>query len=346
MNDVAVVKPDHIGDFMLSVPALTAIEREVGPFDLFASPVNQFLQQRFLPNATFRPIRLKHLQKDGTGEEASELGARLRRYGFTFFLRDDHVLRSVYEPIAAYAAIGDTDDDTHETLLQERALQKVFPGYRRGDRYATVRRTGWPTKLRRVGLCISAGFVSNRFPTLFWVELARAVEARFGAEVVFIGGPLEAKDLETLSRLTGAKHPPIVGGRDLDAFFGALERCDVVVGTDSGSLHLISSCLPVLGLFASSPWRRYSPFGVDNRVLRVVLGCAPCFQFSHFAYNGCLTRECATTISAEHVCNALTAQPSQQIVAIGDSVELVFGPSHLPPPRIELPVAEEQHVHG
>lgn len=43
MTDVAVVKPDHLGDFVLSVPALRALQQKFGNYDLYAAPGNRFL---------------------------------------------------------------------------------------------------------------------------------------------------------------------------------------------------------------------------------------------------------------------------------------------------------------
>lgn len=331
MTDVAVVKPDHIGDFVLSVPALRALQHKFGNYDLHAAPGNRFLLEHFLPNGpTLHPLKLAHLQKDGVGEAMSDLISRLEQYALIVFLRDDALCQEAASILGSRAVTPRGDMITHETRIQQRVAEPLVGKYSRTAlMWEATRAPQWPSQIRRVGLSLSAGFFANKMPMMTWLGLAQSLISSRDIEVKIIGGPLEADELRMTARLLNLPESDVIlGNSKLSDFLDRVGECDVVVGADSGTLHLVSVRTAVLGVFTSSPWQRFAPFGASNRVLYSEVPCSPCIQFSRNAYNGCVARECAALISAADIEAALFAQGTTP-PKLGRLLRVVYGPSHI-----------------
>jgi ADP-heptose:LPS heptosyltransferase len=215
----------------------------------------------------------------------------------------------------------------HETARQRDTLAPWTGHYSR-TAYAGWRPDAWPSVIDHVGICLSAGFTSNKLPTVFWHEFARLLSDCDVTQLCLIGGPQERAEAHLLARLLGGSVDVLIGGADIEAFHARLGQCDVVVGADSGTLHLASMVVPVLGVFTSSPWWRYAPFGRHNRVVFAEVDCSPCIQFSRDAYNGCLTRECAALIAPRDLFAALWDDDDVIQNAMSPGVSFVAGPSH------------------
>ncbi|WP_080403863.1 glycosyltransferase family 9 protein [Burkholderia ubonensis] len=333
MTDVAVVKPDHLGDFVLSVPALRALQQKFGNYDLYAAPGNRFLLEHFLPEGpALHPTKLAHLQKDGIGEGMPELIAQLKPYSLIVFLRDDGFCHEAASILGTRAVVPRSDNVNHETRIQQCVTEPLTGKYSRSSLMwpAAGSAPQWPSALRTVGISLSAGFFANKIPATTWMRLAQSLQSKLGIAIKLIGGPLEADELRMLARMLNlADSDVILGGAKLSDFHARVGECDVVVGADSGTLHLVSVCRPVLGVFTSSPWQRFSPFGASNRVLYSDVPCSPCIQFSKDAYNGCVIRECAALITAPDIEAALLASGPGAKPKLGRLLHFVCGPSHI-----------------
>jgi heptosyltransferase-2 len=96
-----------------------------------------------------------------------------------------------------------------------------------------------------LGLVPGAAHATKRWSLTRWAELAR----RWEGEVVLFGGPEDQALLQDLESAAGREVYGVA-----EAGFGgtwdAMARCDVVVGGDTGLVHLAAACgIPVVGLF-------------------------------------------------------------------------------------------------
>jgi ADP-heptose:LPS heptosyltransferase len=302
MSRVAVLKPDHLGDLVLASPAIRAIHRHFADVTLFVSSYAAGLARFLFPDITdVRTVDFPHLARRSAGEIAHEdLCKDLDGFEMVFCLRDDPVLRSLIERLAVRCVLAVGEDLAHDSALHKRAVSPVVGNYSRTALFAG-RPILWPAAISHVGLCIAAGFPTNRWANSRWLETATAL-ARQGMQISLIGGPGEAKDLVFLSRsMRHLPHRIIHGGSDVGAFLDALHLVDIVVASDGGTAHLCSLRKPMFSIFGSSPWRRYAPFGADNVLITRDMPCSPCVQFSSTELNGCMTRECMAAITARHV---------------------------------------------
>jgi len=302
MTGVAILKPDHIGDLVLSAPAIRAIRARHVEVTLFVGPGSIGLARFLFPNiADIRPVPLAHLMRSpGEKLDPTALARILDGFEFVFCLRHDPVIKAIANRLRVGHALATGDDLTHETISQRRALARMIGDYSRTALFGDAP-TPWPTRLHHVALCIAAGFPTNRWPNTYWLELARRLTA-LGLLVTLVGGPGERADLLVLSRmLAPVPHQVIQGGADIGAFLDALAGIDLVVAVDGGTAHLCSLRKPIVSVFGSSPWRRYAPFGADNVLLTRDEPCSPCVQFSATEVNGCMTRECTVLLRPRQV---------------------------------------------
>ena len=323
-NRLAIVKPDHLGDLILSS----------------AASKNQGLARFLFPDAEIRLLDLPHLSKTG-GEKRSEVD--LSEYGQIAMLRTDNVINNAWlaERNPFYVLPADTHE-LHQSVIDYsvvRALRGVYDidTCHFGDRVKTLQaKAAKPPKT--IGLSIGSGFHANAWPIAKWVGLCRALRDRCESLVVLCG-PAERAAAERIQAAVGGdgKTTIIQGGSDVASFVGAVADLDLVVATDGGTAHLCSLAAPLVSVFGPSPFLRYAPFGRHNRLLTRRLSCSPCCQYAGHLINTCLSNECMAGIAPEEVAaitrkgyNAQRQRPSIVPPAAGGSdLVVVYGTSHV-----------------
>ena len=118
------------------------------------------------------------------------------------------------------------------------------------------------------------------WPQRHWVNLIDQLH-RAGYRAVLVGGPAEA----------GAAAADIAQARvrklrlcspartTLGQLAAVLAQCTLMVGSDSGPLHLaVALGTRVAGLYGPTNWTRYGPFGQPDAVRRHPIFCSPCYR--------------------------------------------------------------------
>jgi heptosyltransferase-2 len=313
---VAVLKPDHLGDLVLSAPALAALDRRFSDITLFCHPRSMPLARHLFPRMKPRPVLFPHLDKDRGADlyDLSQTRAALRvEADLLISLRWDSLVEDLVRSLDVDSRIyGRPADETH-VALEHRWIVFPFTGWY--DILSSYSYAGAeplaerPREVGAVGLCISAGFHLNAWPASHWFELARCLDRR-GVEVVLIGGPAEVARLQILAGAVEAElgyRPKVhVGSSDFAGSLRSLaEAVDLVIATDSGTAHLASLVRPVISLFGGSPWTRFAPLGRFNLILSRRYPCSPCWQFVRNAANLCHTQECLNHLRPEQVAACL-----------------------------------------
>jgi len=340
-SSIAILKPDHLGDLVLSVPAIRAVRARYRNITLFVASSSRPLAGFLFPDIEdIRSADLPHLARNGEAHTPpGMLIDELNRFDHVLSLRHDTALHLLVSRLGVpRTSVGDGGHLVHESATQQRAAESLCGPYSRTRLFSGLPHE-WPVAPRHVALCISAGFPTNRWATVCWAELGTRLGA-LGIRLTLVGGPVERDELRMLSRLLGhVPHDVLVGSSDFAAFFAALEPVDLVIATDSGTAHICSLHKPVCSLFGSSPWRRYAPFGRGNVVVTREEPCSPCVQFSVTQLNGCLTRECLARIHPATVLRVVLSNGFDFSGVRGVRVER--GASHrneppAPEPRLEI----------
>ena len=112
-----------------------------------------------------------------------------------------------------------------------------------------------------------------------WAAVADELAARPGTALLITGGPGEEALVEQIAGLM-VQRPLVLAGR---ASFGQLAallgQAAVVLGVDSGPLHLaVSQGVPTVTLFGPVEVGRYGPWGdpAKHQVVRADIFCSPC----------------------------------------------------------------------
>jgi heptosyltransferase-2/heptosyltransferase-3 len=123
-----------------------------------------------------------------------------------------------------------------------------------------------------------AGGVAKHWVPARWTSVVNALLAA-GYQVIVTGGPEEgALVRQVCSGITGTVHT-IIGEASLGQLAAVFERCALVMGVDSGPLHLAAATgAQTAVLFGPGDHLRFGPWGPPERhhVVRAGLWCSPC----------------------------------------------------------------------
>jgi ADP-heptose:LPS heptosyltransferase len=130
-----------------------------------------------------------------------------------------------------------------------------------------------------VAIHAGAGAAVKLWPAATWARVADALAEEHGAQILLTGAaeerPLTRAIAETMA------HPAIdaAGETSLGRLAALLERCALVLGSDSGPLHLaVAAGAPTIHLYGPVSPAAFGPWGDPARhvVLTTSWPCAPC----------------------------------------------------------------------
>jgi len=135
-----------------------------------------------------------------------------------------------------------------------------------------------------------------------WARVADALQAG-GVSVVLTGGPGEEALVAQIARLMRAPALTLAGATSLGQLAALLRQADLVLGVDSGPLHLAAAQgVPTAHLYGPGDAGRFGPWGDPQRhvVVREALWCSPCGVFSACP-RGLARPECMELIAVARV---------------------------------------------
>jgi heptosyltransferase-2/heptosyltransferase-3 len=114
--------------------------------------------------------------------------------------------------------------------------------------------------------------------------VANALARRVGARVVLTGGPAEVDLVAAVASHCDTQPVRILGKTSLGAVAAIYRRARIVVGCDSGPLHIaVAVGAPTVHLYGPIDDRLFGPWGDPERhaVVRIDLPCAPCHRLDY-----------------------------------------------------------------
>ena len=135
----------------------------------------------------------------------------------------------------------------------------------------------------RVALVPVSRWPSKNWPLAEYGRLARQLQDRLGAAIYLMGGPgsEETAACGTIAaQLAPGRVMNLAGRTRLVEMGGWLQAMDLVIGNDSGPMHMAAAAgTPVLALFGPTDPVRSGPYGAGHRVLQPPEGvCRGCRQ--------------------------------------------------------------------
>ena len=120
------------------------------------------------------------------------------------------------------------------------------------------------------------------------------------AQVIFIGAPSDKTIYDNIQYNEDLKIKPInfCGEVTIKDSLALLREADLLIGNDSGNLHMASSVgTPVIGLYGPMPFEKWRAIGDNNILLKANLPCMPCSLKGECKYN----KACMKSITVEKV---------------------------------------------
>jgi ADP-heptose:LPS heptosyltransferase len=162
---------------------------------------------------------------------------------------------------------------------------------------------------RPVILHPGSGWQLKNWPAHRWGEVAAKLSISLGMPPLIIGGPTETELVQAAVAESQGQAKGLAGRLCLGGLAALHRRAQMVIGTDSGPLHLAAMMgTPVIGLYGPADPLVFHPWAPphQHRVLRVDLPCSPCGTLEHPPCGAVIHPRCVTDIPSAAVLTAAT----------------------------------------
>lgn len=338
-----VLRPDHLGDFVLTLPAIAALRRRLPDAVITCMVPDELMPiaRRAVDVDAVLPMPL--VMTDPPAADASRLAtaaARLRgRFDLALLPRPNDPWSGALVAAAAVPlrvghpqpgtlpflthAFGERESrhvarESVALALRAAALLSTTRRFRRVGRHACLRlmpqdhaaadrllaRFGSP----RAPVVVHpvTGWPLKSWPAERWTDAVAGIGERLQTTVLIVG---QAADRELLTQIVNdaGHNARAVAGIPIATLAGLHAQARIVIGVDSGALHLASLLgAPVVGLFGPFSPSRTAPLGstADVRCLWRALPCSPCGTLEHPPCGAVRDPACLLAISAQEVVRA------------------------------------------
>ncbi len=299
-----VLRPDRLGDFILSAPAITALLRKAGPsarVTLVAGVPNELLTRRLFPSArvwVFRKnifSRMDLLIKillnrfdavvdfhsypfSTTSALMALVSGSSRRVGFINSQGPNELQEAIFN--WGVPAPSENTHESQKSMLLSRKLYPAikFPGLKAVFKMDLVQdqrliekflaQTGIKPDDRLIGFHPTLAKEDNRWNPEYYLELLRLVPPRKGIKWVLFHGRGEGNQLENFKKAVEDQPGVVILPSDhLSQVMAAAGRCSLFVGGDSGLTHACAIMTRVIALFGPSDPRRWGPLSLHRPVI-------------------------------------------------------------------------------
>jgi ADP-heptose:LPS heptosyltransferase len=318
LESVVALRLDHLGDMVMSLPALEALRRAApqARLTLVVGPWNQELARLWgradrveVWEAPWfcRPQRqtsLGHLRSLAALLQGHDLGVELRGD-----LRSILALRMagvpqrlgisrtggrslLTHPQPFVPGMHEADQASHALGgLPVRAAGRI-PRLRISRDDEAQARAAWRSLGLRgkvVAFQVTSGARSKAWPLQRWARVIDGLPR--GMSAVVLGSPQEYELTQELAAL--CRRPPALAARQLPVgpLAAFLARCAALVSLDTGPAHLAAALgIPTVALFGPTLASRYAPRGPRARYLEAMPPCKPCSLERCPFGNACMQR--------------------------------------------------------
>jgi ADP-heptose:LPS heptosyltransferase len=172
-------------------------------------------------------------------------------------------------------------------------------------------RSGASPRGRRIGIVHGSSFnwPQKKWPGAHYARLI-ALLREDGHEVVLFGTPPEAEDGRRIAEASGGPVRDTTGRLDYAGLLDEISGCDLVVGNDTGTLHLAAACgVPTVTLFGPTDPSKWNPL-TSTAVFLEDMPCRPCYYLGSMPPCGhfnCL-RKLQPSLVAERIRARLSAE--------------------------------------
>lgn len=318
---ILIIKPDHIGDLILAIPAIKTL-RLAFPHSNITALVGEWCLPltELIPEIDeaigYRPGLFARDRKSGLRERIGLL-ARLWHGGFDMAVD----LRPTWLSVALAVSKRfkwRIDRSSHRLRMRMRGKTSIWDHEVKRN-LEPLKMAGIPTPSHiSLSLTIPRHIKDNvdeMFDKLFtgetgpivafhpgspvklkrwapfnFAELGDKLWEELGARILLVGSKSELDISREIISMMRHKPVDLTGRTDLPTLAGVLERCDLFIGNDSGPMHIAAALgIKVIGIFGPSSPERFGPYGKGCLTIRAKLDCPPCMsERCPFHTEGCV----------------------------------------------------------
>jgi heptosyltransferase-1 len=171
-----------------------------------------------------------------------------------------------------------------------------------------------------------ANWKSKRWPVEHFAALVKPLHDQFALESSVVGA---AGDKELAAQIPGAVD--LTGRTNLRQLVALMERAEIVIGNDTGPLHIAAALgRPLVALYGPTNPDYTGPYGRLDSVLRHPIECSPCLSSRcRYAHLRCLAE-----LNPQSVLKEVRRQLSPAADHV--SMETVCNPPHKPLPVLPI----------
>lgn len=316
-NRILLIRPDHLGDVLLTTPAIYAL-REVNPYTeihtlvgpwsadaIAAYPEIDLVLTLAFPGFSREPKE----NWRSPYQLALQTAAHLRRIGYSsaVILRPDHWWGAMVAKLAGIPErigydlpevapfLTNVIEHHHEHALQQNlrlmeawtgkvAPEKTvyrFPVDSASEGYADGYLQEWGIQPEQPVICIHAGTGTwvKHWREERWASVADTLADQLDAAIVLTGGHHELGLTRRIAAQMKNRACIMAGDTRIGQLAAVLKRARVVLGPDSGPLHLAAAVgTPTVGLYGPADPVEFGPWGSPQKhyVVTSDIGCRPC----------------------------------------------------------------------
>jgi len=317
-NRILLIRPDHLGDMILATPAMIALKQSRPALEVhvLASPGSAAVLAHLPAVDRVLTTDFPGFNRDAPKESLMQpyshllkVARQLRHigYGTAIIMRPDHWWGAMLAYLSGIRqrlgyALPDVAPFLTEALplstnshavRQNMRLVERWTGFipdshipfglhvapQDADDVTELLRQYHLHDQRLVAIHPGAGTWVKHWDAERWAVVADTLTEQLGARIVFTGTERERSLVDHIQNAARQKTTTTVGALKVGQLAALFARCAVVLGPDSGPLHLAAAVgAPTVTLFGPADPQEFAPWGPRERhaVLSSAIACRPC----------------------------------------------------------------------
>ncbi|MCY3833597.1 MAG: lipopolysaccharide heptosyltransferase II [Chloroflexi bacterium] len=315
-NRILIIRPDHLGDMILTTPAIKALKRQRPELSihvlcggLCAALLENYDEVDQILTLPFPGFGRAGSIADNAYRLALNSARQLRRIGYdsALIMRPDHWWGALLAYLAGIPQrIGYDLEGLSPFLTESRAREHqhaVLQNLRLVEAFGPVPPADdiqldfplraadcaaidncladWEIPAERPLVCIhpGSGAASKLWRNENWAVVADAVARDFKAAIVFTGTAEESEIIDDIAAKMERDAANLAGATTVGQLAALYRRSLAALGPDSGAMHLAAAVhTPTVTLFGPADPIEFAPWGDPKRhvVVRSDIACAPC----------------------------------------------------------------------
>ena len=280
--NLLVIHQGALGDFILTFPAITQLQKYFKPIDVLCQHQLGKLAKALGLAQNWHAVETAYFASLFGGQIDQKIKTVLEKYDkIILFTLSEQLEQSIHTVAANLSCRLPPKPPPHQGIhVAKFALENIYDCGLIKKADAKLDDVPFPVRKDRLQMSHKillhpgAGSVRKRWPIPNFLQLEAVLKAA-GFEPQFVLGPAE-KDLAEKLR-----HPNRIVRLldDLLELWDLLNSAGGYIGNDSGASHLAAySGLPATVIFGPADPKRWAPIGRAVQIVRPGLQCRPCFE--------------------------------------------------------------------